>query len=111
MNRERELCGRGWGAIFVRFARYLHNPPMYCCAWCGDGCNLAGMDSRQFIFPVLLMAASVCAQTAPKPIEPNGLAQAANSEKTYAALREDLPGSEGVMVKDFTLEREGGKFT
>ena len=69
------------------------------------------MDSRQFIFPVLLMAANVCAQTASKPIEPNGLAQAANSEKTYAALREDLPGSEGVMVKDFTLEREGGKFT
>ena len=29
----------------------------------------------------------------------------------YAALRADLPGNEGVTVKNFTLEREGGKFT
>ncbi len=29
----------------------------------------------------------------------------------YAVSRADLPGSEGVTVKNFTLEREGGKFT
>ena len=57
------------------------------------------------------MAASVCAQTASKPIEPNGRARAANSDKTYRALREDLPGSDGVTVKDFILQREGGKFS
>jgi len=69
------------------------------------------MDSRQFIFPVLLMAVSVCAQTASKPIEPNGRARAANALSVYAALRADLPGADSVTVKDFTLQREGGKFT
>jgi len=57
------------------------------------------------------MAASVCAQTASKPIEPNGRARAANALTVYAALRTDLPGADGVTVKDFTLQREGGKFT
>jgi hypothetical protein len=61
------------------------------------------MNSRQFFFPVLLMAASVCAQTASKPIEPNGRARAANALTVYAALRTDLPGADGVTVKDFTL--------
>jgi hypothetical protein len=56
------------------------------------------------------MAASACAQTAARPIEPNGPAQAANGLKAYVALRADLPGADGVTVKDFTLEREGGKF-
>jgi hypothetical protein len=69
------------------------------------------MDSRQFIFPVLLMAASVFAQTASKPIEPNGRARAANALSAYAELRADLPGTDGVTVKDFTLQREGGKFS
>jgi hypothetical protein len=32
-----------------------------------------------------------------------------NALSDYAALRADLPGTEGVTVKDFTLEREGGK--
>jgi len=49
------------------------------------------------------MAASVCAQTASKPIEPNGRARAANALTVYAALRTDLPGADGVTVKDFTL--------
>jgi hypothetical protein len=68
------------------------------------------MDSRAFLLPVLLIALSAGAQTAPGPIEPNGHAQAPNAEKTYAALRADLPGAESVTVKDFTLEREGGTF-
>src|ERR1017187_5074511 len=74
------------------------------------GSNLRAMDSRAFLLPVLLIALSAGAQTAPGPIEPNGHAQAPNAEKTYAALRADLPGAESVTVKDFTLEREGGTF-
>jgi len=57
------------------------------------------------------MAASVFAQTASKPIEPNGRARAANALSAYAELRADLPGTDGVTVKDFTLQREGGKFS
>jgi hypothetical protein len=56
------------------------------------------------------MAASACAQNASRPIEPNGPAKAPNSQSVYAALRADLPGADGVTVKDFTLEREGGSF-
>ena len=56
------------------------------------------------------MAVSVSAQTAARLIEPNGPARSANAQGTYAALRADLPGADGVMVKDFTLEREGGRF-
>jgi hypothetical protein len=60
------------------------------------------------------MVACACAQTAAnsavKIIEPNGPAKAPNAEKTYAGLRADLPGTEGVTVKDFKLEREGGVF-
>jgi len=68
------------------------------------------MFTRAFFFPVLLMAASACAQSAARPIEPNGPAKAPNSQSVYAALRADLPGADGVTVKDLTLEREGGKF-
>ena len=57
------------------------------------------------------MAASACAQNAARPIEPNGPAKAPNALKAYAALRADLPGDDGVTVKGFTLEREGGKFS
>ena len=56
------------------------------------------------------MAASACAQTAAKNIEPNGPAHSANAQVTYAALRADMPGAESVMVKDFSLTREGGVF-
>jgi hypothetical protein len=56
---------------------------------------------------VLLLAAAACAQTASKPIEPSGPASQPNAQKTYAALRSDLPGSDGVSVKDLTLTREG----
>ncbi len=56
------------------------------------------------------MAVSVSAQSTVKPIAPNGTAKAPNTEQTYTALRADLPGADGVMVKDFTLEREGATF-
>jgi len=60
---------------------------------------------------MLLTAASMSAQTAAKPIEPNGAAKAANTLSAYTALRADLPGVEGVTVKNFALQRESGKFT
>jgi hypothetical protein len=69
------------------------------------------MISRPLFLPALLLAFSAYAQTAARPIEPNGAAKAANVQSTYAALRKDLPGSDGATVKDFKLEREGGKLT
>ena len=69
------------------------------------------MASRVLFVPALVLAASACAQTVvPKAIEPSGPARPPNSEKTYRALREDLPAADGVEVKDLTLEREGGVF-
>jgi Peptidase family M1 domain len=62
------------------------------------------------LIPVFFLAVGVCAQTAVKPIEPNGAARPANSEKTYAALRADMPNGESATVKDFSLAREGGVF-
>jgi hypothetical protein len=59
---------------------------------------------------MLSMAVSVFAQTGAKVIEPSGPARVPNGEKTYAALRADLPGAESVTVKDFSLAREGGVF-
>jgi hypothetical protein len=56
------------------------------------------------------MAASACAQTASGPIEPKGPMKAPNAQSSYAALRTDVPGSDGVTVKEFMLEREGGRF-
>jgi len=56
------------------------------------------------------MTVSACAQTVAKPIEPSGKAKAPNAQSTYAALRADLPGTDGVPVKEFTLQREGGRF-
>jgi len=69
------------------------------------------MNTRALFLPVLLTAASMCAQTAAKPIEPNGAAKSPNTLSAYTALRADMPGAEGVTVKNFTLQREGGKFT
>jgi hypothetical protein len=68
------------------------------------------MDSRVFLLPVFLLAVGAAAQKAPGLIEPAGTAKAPNSQKTYAALRADLPGTESIMVKDFSLVREGGTF-
>ena len=69
------------------------------------------MDYRASFLPALLMAASACAQSAARPIEPNGPAKNPNALKAYRELRDDLPGADGVTVKELTLEREGGKFT
>jgi hypothetical protein len=44
-------------------------------------------------------------------IEPNGQALQPNAQKTYAALRADLPGTDGVTVKELALEREGVRRT
>ena len=68
------------------------------------------MNSRAFLVPVFLVVASACAQTAVKSIEPSGSPQSPNAQKTYAALRTDLPGGDSATVKGFTLEREGGSF-
>ena len=56
-------------------------------------------------------APCVClAQLSAPVIEPNGAAHAPNSEGTYAALRSNLPVAPGLVVKDLTLERQGGTF-
>ena len=68
------------------------------------------MEFRAVLLPAVLTAACACAQTAARPIEPNGPAKRPNAQATYAALRADLPGAERVTVKDFKLEREGGVF-
>jgi len=69
------------------------------------------MNIRALFLPTLLTAASMSAQTAVKPIAPDGAAKAPNTLSAYAALRADGPGDEGVTVKNFALQREGGKFT
>src|ERR1017187_585364 len=68
------------------------------------------MEFRAILLPAVLTAACACAQTAARPIEPNGPAKRPNALAIYAALRADLPGAESAMVKDFKLEREGGVF-
>jgi hypothetical protein len=68
------------------------------------------MKTRAVLFATFLVAAGACAQTAVKPIEPNGRAASPNALKAYLALRTDLPGAESVTVKDFTLAREGAAF-
>ncbi len=68
------------------------------------------MSTKPGALAVLLLAAAACAQAQSKPIEPNGPAQQPNTQKTYSALRSDLPGADGVSVKDLTLTREGGAF-
>jgi hypothetical protein len=68
------------------------------------------MQIRAGILPVLAMAATACAQTAIKSIQPAGAPKAANSDKVYATLRGDIPGAESLAVKGLRLEREGGVF-
>src|ERR1035441_6812171 len=80
-----------------------------CSSYSGDG-SLVAMSFRTILLPVVLLAVSASAQTAAKIIEPSGTAKAPNAQQVYAALRADLPGTDGVSVKDFTLEREGGTF-
>jgi Peptidase family M1 domain len=68
------------------------------------------MYSKAFFVSVLFFTVGLSAQTVVKPIEPNGAARTPNGEKMYQALRTDFPGTDGVAVKDLTLEREGGVF-
>ncbi len=68
------------------------------------------MIARLGLLPALFLAACACAQTAAKPIEPNGAAKKPNAMATYDALRREEPGAETITVKDFKLEREGGVF-
>jgi hypothetical protein len=69
------------------------------------------MDSRVAYLPALLWAAGALAQPAASaPITPSGAAHPANADKTYAALRADLPAGDGIAVKDMTLKREGAVF-
>jgi hypothetical protein len=58
----------------------------------------------------LMGTTAAAAQLSASPIEPNGTARVPNTNGVYAALRSSLPVGEGVTVKDFTLEREGGSF-
>lgn len=69
------------------------------------------MDSRAVFLPALFWAAGALAQPAASaPITPGGAAHPANADKTYAALRADLPAGDGIAVKDLTLKREGAVF-
>ena len=68
------------------------------------------MNFRVCLLPALFWAAGALAQPAAVPITPSGTAKAANADKTYAALRADLPAGDGITVKDFTLKREGAIF-
>ncbi len=71
---------------------------------------LAAMFRTSWFLPLLLLANGARAQTFAAAITPNGAARPANADSTYLALRSVLPTGEGVTVKDFTLEREGGVF-
>ena len=88
----------------------IRSPPNYSLPGPGLGGTLGGMEFRAVLLPAVLTAACACAQTAAKPIQPNGPAHSPNSQAIYAALRADLPGAESATVKDFTLTREGGSF-
>jgi Peptidase family M1 domain len=66
--------------------------------------------SKSGLLPVLLLAVTAYAQTAPHVIEPNGPAQPPNSQQAYAALRAGLLAGDSVAVKDLSIAREGGVF-
>ncbi len=57
-----------------------------------------------------LLSSCAFAQSSAAVIEAKGTARPANADGTYAALRVSAPAGDGVSVKDFTLEREGGSF-
>ena len=75
-------------AVFARAAQLLIAPGLVAAV------TWEPWITELFLFPVLLMAASAGAQTAARPIEPNGQAKAPNTQKAYVALRADLPGTE-----------------
>jgi hypothetical protein len=76
--------------------------------------KLAAMNLQQFVCAAAMLAGvasgAVQAQAPAGPIVPKGAAQPANVDGVYLALRSALPTGDGVQVKDFTLERQGGVF-
>ena len=99
---------RLWGGAEGRAVFVL--PPNYSLLEIRLRDTLGGMEFRAVLLPAVLTAACACAQTADRPIAPNGPAKAPNGMATYVALRADLPGADSATVKDFTLTREGGTF-
>jgi len=59
---------------------------------------------------VSLVPAGMFAQGSPAAIEPRGAARPANADGMYETMRSSLPAGDGVKVKDFTIERQGGIF-
>jgi hypothetical protein len=70
------------------------------------------MFPTRLSFALLMASLSscACAQSSAAVIVAKGTARPANSDGTYTALRVSAPAGDGVSVKDFTLEREGGSF-
>jgi hypothetical protein len=59
---------------------------------------------------VFCACTSAFGQAAHDAIQPKGPARPPNSDGAYQTERHDSPSGEGVQVKDFTLERQGGRF-
>ena len=69
------------------------------------------MFPRTYLLSFALASACACfAQITAPAIEPSGAAHPPNANVIYQALRGSLPSGDGLAVKDFTLEREGGTF-
>jgi hypothetical protein len=72
------------------------------------------MNLQQVVCAVAVLSVvasgAVLAQVPVGPIVPKGAAQPANTDGVYLALRSSLPTGDGVQVKDFTLNRQGGVF-
>jgi len=67
----------------------------------------------RFLSAMVLSLCVTCTLFAQSPaavIEAKGAARPPNADGMYQALRSVLPAGEGVQVKDFTLERQGGEF-
>ena len=72
------------------------------------------MNLRQLVCAAATLGVVACgavyAQVTTAPIVPKGAARPANADGVYLALRSALPAGDGVQVKDFTLNRQGGTF-
>lgn len=76
--------------------------------------TIAAMTFQQLICAVagaaVIVSGAALAQGPVGLIEANGAARPGNADGVYVALRSALPAGDGVQVKDFTLERQGGTF-
>ncbi len=72
------------------------------------------MNLQQLVCAAATLGVVACgavyAQVTTAPIVPKGAARPANADGVYLALRSALPAGDGVQVKDFTLNRQGGTF-